>query len=196
MGDDCNLKLSQVFRTPKDFSRVNFDHFEILERNNFDSSTEKSDPTTNSDIYKSSSSMPKSIANAQIMLRFGGDDILGKNYLETTGKVVSKPFCAYSSFPNHICNYPEYKHPQFSQYPPEVMPVPRHVPPVQVPSHLYSPPYPFYYPHPPQPFAFPGCYYQHINNPAFQQSVNQAPDEQRNGKRLACLFESESSLIS
>lgn len=60
-------------------SKVNFDHFEIVERNNFDSSEVTTTETP------SSVPRPKktgsNVANAQVLVRFGGDDLHGSNHI-------------------------------------------------------------------------------------------------------------------
>ncbi|XP_057658299.1 uncharacterized protein LOC130895146 [Diorhabda carinulata] len=83
-----NLQLSKIFCTPKDFSRVNFDHFEILERNNFDPPVIGS--STEDESTGGSKQHPKSFANAQVMLRIGGDDIKGKNCIDCPQKLMTK----------------------------------------------------------------------------------------------------------
>lgn len=192
---DCDLKLSQVFRTPKDFSRVNFDHFEILERNNFDTSADKGDPTTNNAIYTSPQAMPKSIANAQIMLRFGGDDIHGKNHLGTTGKFISKPFSHYNPSLRHYCHYSEvphphphsHPHPHFPYYPTEIYPS-RPVIPGEALTPSYPPPYSYFPYSAAPPLAFPGIYYNHMNNPGVHLSLQQALTGLKKGQFAILLF--------
>ncbi|CAH1118265.1 unnamed protein product [Phaedon cochleariae] len=146
-----DLDLSRVFRTPKDFSRVNFDHFEILERNNFDPTT----PAAQKDAQQSANDtpapaptsapapeaaqhQPKSVANAQVMLRFGGDDIHGKNCIEAPERAS----------PYHPCPNPHHNHHL------QANDIRYHSP---YPHQFLPPPPPYGYPYP--PYAFPGMYY-------------------------------------
>ncbi|KAG5878096.1 hypothetical protein JTB14_017848 [Gonioctena quinquepunctata] len=146
--DDSDLNLSQVFRTPKDFSRVNFDHLEILERNNFDQPQPSHQPEPENNGEPQLTHHPKSVANAQVMLRFGGDDIRGKNVIECPEKCGRSPTRINPNHNHHIMNnemrYPNY--PPYSQ--------PQFLPPVPPPS-----PYNYAYSAPPPPYYFPGPYY-------------------------------------
>lgn len=174
MADDCSLKLSQIFRTPKDFSDVNFDDFEIVERNNFDVSTEKTDPVLKNEIFKAPQAIPRSVANAQVMLRFGGDDILGKNHVSSLGKVIGKPSVCYHPdiLPHHLPNHLQqfYQFPKLDHY--GVRPL-----------SALSLPLPFYDPyHLPPPFAFPGFYYNPMNSPGVLPPIQQNPIALKNGK--------------
>ncbi|KAH1011840.1 hypothetical protein HUJ04_001121 [Dendroctonus ponderosae] len=65
------INLERIFRTPKDMSKINFDHLELVERSDFDrfdTSTTKPPATT-----PPQQSGPN-VANAQVVVRFGGDE--------------------------------------------------------------------------------------------------------------------------
>lgn len=172
-SDDCDLKLSQIFRTPKDFSKVNFDHFEILERNNFQDAPEKPEESASGRIYEATPGTPKSIANAQIMLRFGGDDILGRNYLGTAGKVISKPIYHYNPTIRHGYQYSDQRHPHLPYYAVDPYSGPR--------QELSVSPQPYYPPHYSYPpYSFPGVYYNSLPQHGYHYSA--IPN--RNGKFL------------
>lgn len=175
LGDDCNLKLSQIFRTPKDFSDANFDQFELLERNNFDASAERSDPVLKNEIFRPPQALPRSIANAQVMVRFGGDDIHGKNYLRTIGNLVNHPTAISHPLLRHFCYNHDLLHPtHFPGFPTDIFPDPD----IDFPLVGHLPPYPphlqhYYHFHPPPPpFAFPGFYYHPLSRPGFFPPIN------------------------
>nr|CAI5829199.1 unnamed protein product [Callosobruchus analis] len=79
-NENANLNLDRVFRTPKDYSKVDFDHFEIVERNNF-REDDATLPTPSKEAAKDctddrTEQRAKCIANAnaKINVRFGGGD--------------------------------------------------------------------------------------------------------------------------
>lgn len=147
-----------------------------MERNNFDGSSENSDPTRHGEICKSTKTVPKSIANAQIMLRFGGDDILGKNHLGTIGKAINRPTSHYHPSASHMCQHSDIIHPHIPYYNPGMYPLPPHGHSVPIPT--YAPTFPSHYAYPPPPpYSFPGFYYNNMNRHA-----HQIPAGLRNGK--------------
>lgn len=179
LGDDCNLKLSQIFRTPKDFADTNFDQFEILERNNFDSSAETSDPVLKNEIFRPPQALPKSVANAQVMVRFGGDDIHGKNYLGTLGNLLNNPSFISHPFLRQVCCNNDVPHPTYLPgYPNDIYSDPVSDLSGLDPMPAYPPTFPYYY-HPfhppPPPFAFPGMYYHPLSKPGFIPPLKKAP---------------------
>ncbi|XP_023016475.2 uncharacterized protein [Leptinotarsa decemlineata] len=146
--DDSDLNLSQVFRTPKDFSRVNFDHFEILERNNFDP-THTSQVESENNEEQQFANHPKSVANAQVMLRFGGDDIHGKNRIDSSDN--AKPKSHFHIKPSHHDPNHHLLHNDM-RFSPNYLPYPTHP--------YFPPPSPYNYPFvPPPPYYYPGSYY-------------------------------------
>lgn len=166
--------MSQIFRTPKDFSDANFDEFEILERNNFDVSTEKANPVLKNEICKAPQAIPRSIANAQVMLRFGGDDILGENHLSTHGKVIGKP---------PVCYHPDILNHHFPNHPSQIHQFPKFDLGGVRPLSAYSLPFPFYDPYQlPPPYTFPGFYYHQMNSPGILPPIQQNSVSLKNGK--------------
>lgn len=67
--------MENVFRTPKDRTRINFDHLELVERAGFERLETTTKPTTTTELPFTSSK--DGIAHAQVSIRFGGDDVQG-----------------------------------------------------------------------------------------------------------------------
>ncbi|CAG9770885.1 unnamed protein product [Ceutorhynchus assimilis] len=108
--------LEKTFRTPRDMSKVNFDHFEIVERDGYDIEP----TTTTTEAPLESKKNGDTIAKAQVHLRFGGDDIYGSNHImkipPQCRNMASQIAPHYPSpyYPPHYAPY--YYHP----YPPPV----------------------------------------------------------------------------
>lgn len=104
-----DLNLESIFRTPKDFSRVNFDHFELLERTNFDDQNEAIETSDNHSNAEDKTA--RSIANAQVMLRIGGENIRDCNRVtlgrpeDGTSRYSQPPI--YNNYPYvpPVCTY-------------------------------------------------------------------------------------------
>ncbi|XP_066261780.1 uncharacterized protein [Euwallacea similis] len=113
--------LAKTFRTPKDLSKINFDHLEIVERNNFQSS-EVATSTEPSVISKE----PKlNSANAQVLIHFGGSQDDGSSHI-----MKIPPQCRNQHYDNN---------PQMDYFPPRFSGPPHYY-------HPYPQPVPFAFP--------------------------------------------------
>lgn len=142
---------------------MNFDHFEILERNNFDDSS----AAENSETAKAEDKRSKSMANAQVMLRIGGEDIHDCNRVILHHQAAAKDNNLYSEHQqpsyNNQLRYPYFPHP-YNAYP--------------------------YFHH--QPYSFPGYYFNPnpLSNylPSSYQTYNNqlVPTELATSKIIYC----------
>ncbi|XP_050306080.1 uncharacterized protein LOC126743150 [Anthonomus grandis grandis] len=122
-----SLGLEKVFKTPKE---INFDDLELVERKGFETPTESTEPLVTTTTPRGN----HNVANAQVLLRIGGEDAPGYNHI--------------MKIPPHQCRHMTPSHPHDLYYPPF--------------SHRYPPTcHPqFYHPYPPPvPFAFPNYYF-------------------------------------
>ncbi|KAL1502797.1 hypothetical protein ABEB36_007892 [Hypothenemus hampei] len=107
----CNLE--KIFRTPKDMSKVNFDHFEIVERSGlFDSSSEPPLSTGSSPSSETNSKTGSNVANAQVLVRFGDHH----NMFYPPQRYFSHPQFYHPYPPPVPYSFPNY---YFGSYPPE-----------------------------------------------------------------------------
>ncbi|XP_076255242.1 uncharacterized protein LOC143193140 [Rhynchophorus ferrugineus] len=157
INSTCQAKcdFSKIFRTPKDMRHVNFDHLEIVERaefNRFDTTTTPQPTTTTSESTGTKKGQQKdgNVANAQVLLRFGGDNIDGNNHV-----IKHLPHCQNLLGGSHLLPpaATTYNHNYFT-------------PPCH---HQYYHPYP-----PPVPFVFPNYYYSFYDElkPYIPQELN------------------------
>ncbi|XP_030747544.1 probable serine/threonine-protein kinase DDB_G0278845 [Sitophilus oryzae] len=152
---ECDF--SKIFRTPKDMRKVNFDHLEILERADFDpcepttaSPAGVTPTTTENPTRKNIKASDRNVANAQVMLRFGGDNVEGSNSIvkvpHQCRPLVGSPHADSNNVAHNHNTFHPSCHPQY------------------------------YYPYsPPAPYAYPNYYYySHYGN---QSPYSYVPQE-------------------